>query len=68
MRLICGQIPIYYVAKENRLHITHKLIDKNVDVNIKDLIAGQTFLFYTAKEGHLEMCIILVYMVVISVD
>jgi len=55
-----GQTPVYYVAKENRLNIIHKLIEHKVDLNVKDLIAGQTPLFYAAKEGHLEMCKILV--------
>ena len=55
-----GQTPLYYAAKENRINIIHKLIEKKVDLNKKDEIAGQTPLFYAAKEGHLEMCKILV--------
>jgi ankyrin repeat protein len=55
-----GQTPIYYAAKENRLNIIHRLIEKKADLNVKDLIAGQTPLFYAAKEGHIEMCKVLV--------
>jgi ankyrin repeat protein len=44
-----GQTPVYYASKENRLNIIKKIIDKGVDLNNKDLIAGQTPLFYAAK-------------------
>lgn len=57
---IYGQTPLFYAAKENRLNIIHKLIEKKgnqglnlVDANHMDKIAQQTPLFYAAREGHL---------------
>ncbi len=62
-----GQTPLFYAAKENRLNIIHKLLDKKgkkickvADPNHIDRIAQQTPLFYAAREGHLEMCKILI--------
>lgn len=48
-----GQTPIYYAAKENRLNIIHELIKNGANLNVRDLIAGQTPLFYAANAGHL---------------
>jgi len=57
---IYGQTPLFYAAKENRLNIIHKLMEKKgnfdsnlVDANHMDKIAQQTPLFYAAREGHL---------------
>ena len=55
-----GQTPLYYAAKENRMNIIHRLIEKKINLNHQDKIAQQTALFYGAKEGNLEMCKVLV--------
>lgn len=48
-----GHTPIYYAAKENRLNIIHELIKNGANLNIRDLICGQTPLFYAVSAGHL---------------
>lgn len=42
------------------MNIIHKLIEKKINLNQTDKIAGQTALFYGAKEGNLDMCKVLV--------
>lgn len=48
-----GHTPIYFAAKENRLNIIHELIKNGANLNIRDLICGQTPLFYAVSAGHL---------------
>lgn len=42
------------------MNIIHKLIERKINLNQIDKIAGQTALFYAAKEGNLDMCKVLV--------
>ena len=50
-----GQIPLFYIASENQLHLLEKYPEKKY-YNKIDKLAEQTPLYYAAKKGHLDMC------------
>lgn len=47
-----GQIPLYYIANENQLHLLD-MYTKIESFNYKDKLASQTPLYYAAKKGYL---------------
>lgn len=50
-----GQIPLYYIANENQLHLLDKYT-KLEHFNHTDKLASQTPLYYAAKKGYMDMC------------